>query len=287
VTYSATAHTLLISAPGDVPVDDTEKVMRTIARWNVIYGRQLGAVVVPMHWDLHSAAEHGVRPQAVINTQLVKDTDILIAIFWHRLGSHTGEAESGTVEEIDEAQANGAYVAILRCARDVDPRSVDSEQAERLSAFLDSIKAESLMLWYEDDAELAQRVDAILTQAVTRSATRTEAATETPRVQAEVWPRVEGSDRLSGSGRTRRVWRLILSNVGAEPARRVRFRLEPESPGEHAPRVLETRELEVLAPGGEAGFPLMVAMGMSSQARCVVEWEDSAGEHENVATVRI
>src|SRR5215207_8284701 len=146
---SATSYRLLVSAPGDVPSGDIESVMSTVARWNVIYGRQLGAVVVPVHWELHSAAEHGVRPQASLNTQLVKDADIVIAIFWHRLGSHTGEAESGTVEEINEAHENGAYVAILRCARDVDPRKVDPDQAERLSGFLDQIQSESLMLSYE------------------------------------------------------------------------------------------------------------------------------------------
>lgn len=72
-----------------------------------------------------------------------------------------------------------------------------------------------------------------------------------------------------------------------EPARRVRFRLEEETPGDTLPFVPEDRkELEALAPGGEAGYPLAIYMGVAPQARCVVTWEDSAGEHENVATLR-
>jgi hypothetical protein len=68
--YSATVHRLLISSPGDVNEDDVASVMRAVARWNVVYGRAFVAVVVPLHWDLHAAAEHGVRPQASINAQL-------------------------------------------------------------------------------------------------------------------------------------------------------------------------------------------------------------------------
>ena len=228
----------LISAPGDVSAEDIETVMRTIARCNVIYGRQLGAVAVPIHWELHSAAEHGVRPQASLNTQLVENTDIVIAIFWHRLGSDTGEAASGTVEEINEAQKHGAYVAILQCASDVDARQVDPAQAEKLRDFFDRIRPESLVLPYADDGELAQRVDAILTRAVTRSATLGEAATEAPPASGtEVWPRVESRERVrtysSGHTSTRwRDWEIVLSNTGIEPARSVRFRLEAEKPGE-------------------------------------------------------
>jgi hypothetical protein len=104
----------LISAPGDVPDADIQTVTRTINRWNVTYGSAFGAVVLPLHWELHSAAEHGVRPQASLNTQLVDEADIVIAIFWNRLGTATGEAESGTVEEIEEARKRGVYVGILR-----------------------------------------------------------------------------------------------------------------------------------------------------------------------------
>ena len=126
-----------------------------------------------------------------------------------------------------------------------------------------------------------------LTQAVTRSATRAEAATETPQSAADVWPRVESVDRAGAAGRLRRVWRLVVSNTGAEPARSVGVRLEPEGSGEHVPTVLGTeRVVEILAPGGEAGYELALHMNVAPQARCYVTWVDDAGEHENVATVR-
>jgi hypothetical protein len=247
----------------------------------VTYGQQFGAVVVPMNWELHAAAEHGVRPQASLNTQLVDVADIVIAIFWHRLGSPTGEAESGTVEEIDKAHANGAYVAILRCARDANPRELDPAQLQKLNEFCKRSESNSLMLDYNDAGGLAQRVDAILTQAITRSATRVATATERPVARADVWPRIERREGQRG------IMSLVLSNTGVEPALHVRHRLEEESPGAKLPiQMGETGELGALAPGGEAPYTLGFPMSVAPQARCVVTWEDSAGEHQNVATLK-
>jgi len=291
VTYSSTTYRLIISAPSDVPAEDLKVVTDAVNRWNAIYGRQFGAVVVPTHWQAHSAAEHGRRPQAALNTQLVEDADILVALLWHRLGSDTGEAESGTVEEITTAQSNGAYVAILRCTRDFPP-SIDPEQITKLRAFYAKAEANSLMLGYGQEAELTHHVDAILSRAVTRDTTRAEAAAQTARGDAEVWPRIESSEYVKtdskGRMRTRRRWQLVLTNTGAEPARHVRYRLETENEGDELPlKTDDERELEVLSPGGEAAYGLLMVMGTASQVRCIVTWEDSGGDHENMATLRL
>lgn len=290
MTYSSTAYRLLISAPRDVPLEDVTIVNDTVGRWNAIYGQQFGAVIVPTHWKLHSTAEHGGRPQAALNEQLVADADILVALFWHRLGSATGEAVSGTVEEIERAYGNGAYVAILRCTRDF-PQSSDPEQIQKLRAFFESVEPKSLMLGYSDEAELARHVDAILIRAVTRDSTRAEAAVGTPRAGADVWPRIESSEQartdLRGRVTASRQWRLVLANSGSHPARNVRYRLEAENEDDDLPfDQNDGRALEVLAPGSEASYLLILHMGVAPQARCIVTWDDVAGEHENRATLR-
>jgi hypothetical protein len=291
MTYSATAYRLLLSAPGDVSDEDIATVMATIARWNAVYGPQFGAVVVPTHWKLHSAAEHGIRPQESLNVQLVEKADIVIAIFWQRLGSPTGEAASGTLEEIEEATAAGAYVAILRCARDLPRRGVDPDQLKKLDEFYEQVATRSLMLDFADSAELTRHVDAILNASVTRTRARAETVVEGVGSGAAVWPRIESGETAEtdarGRIRTRRSWRLVLANTGQEPARRVRYRLEQENPEDHLPIELDARrELEVLAPGGEASYTLLMTAAATAQMRCVVEWEDSAGEHANAATLR-
>lgn len=243
------------------------------------------------HWRQHSAAEHGERPQESLNAQLVDEADVVVALFWHRLGSPTGEAESGTSEEIERAHGNGSYVAILRCERDIDPQALDLEQVTRLRTFLGELEPESLMLAYSDEAGLARHIDTILTQAVTRDSQRAEAAAEATIGGAEVWPRVETSESIKTDSKGRikpqRKWQLVLSNTGEEPARNVRYRLEPENEEEDTPTQLDDdRELEVLPPKGEAAYGLFMHSGVASQARCVVSWEDSAGAKENRATLR-
>lgn len=255
-----------------------------------MYGEQFGALVVPTHWTSDAAAQHGDRPQASLNNQLVNSADIVIALFWHRLGTNTGEALSGTVEEIEEAADGGAYVGILRCTR-AFPHDVDTAQIESLRDFYSSIVDRSLVLPYADEPDLARHTEQIVLWAVTRNSTRAQAAADTASIGAEVWPRVESEEKTKtdskGRIKTRTHWRLVLSNTGTEPARNVRYRLDPEEEGDALPRDLSgDRDLEALPPGGEARYTLALHMGVASQARCVVEWEDSTGAHENVATVR-
>lgn len=154
--YSTISYQLLVSAPGDLPEEDIRAVFDAVARWNVLYGKPQGATVVPTHWSHHSAAEHGTRPQESLNKQLVEGADILVALFWHRLGSPTGEAESGSVEEIEEATARGAHVGVLRCTRAIPASDLDADQASRLKAFLEEIRPKSLILEYEDAVSLRE-----------------------------------------------------------------------------------------------------------------------------------
>jgi hypothetical protein len=294
MTYSATTYRLLISAPGDVPSEDIATITDAVARWNASYGQNFGATVVPLHWGVNSAAQHGERPQAALNSQLVESADIVIALFWHRLGSDTGAAESGTVEEIEEAHGAGAYVGILRCTRDY-PQSVDTDQLERLREFFERVGPQSLMLEYGDEQSLSQHVEAIINQAIARAGARAEGAAEQPSAAtAEVWPRVESSEHPTTDPRgrisTKREWQLVLSNTGTEPARDVSYRLEAEGDAdaqEELPLDIgDQRPLEVLAPGSDARYQLMMHMGVAPQARCVVSWSDAGGEHENTATLR-
>jgi len=269
-------------------------------RWNVIYGRKFGANVMPLHWAKHAAAEYGVRPQEVLNKQLVEQADVVIALFWHRLGTDTGEAESGTVEEIEKADARGSHVAVLRCIRDIPAGDLDPEQIKRLDYYLASIQNKALVLEYSDENGLRQHVETILTRVVSTSSAQAEAQTEAESNEpstapptgppAQVWPTLDRREGVKtdskGRVKTENRWFLVLSNTGHEPATHVKYVLEPDGEGE-APLDFEgDRELEALPPGGDAENQLHLHSGVASQARCTVTWEDSAGEHENFATLR-
>jgi hypothetical protein len=97
--YTATVLPVMIASPGDV------REYRTVARdviseWNHIHSETHKTVMLPVGWDTHSSPELGASPQDLINDRVLEDCDLLIGIFWTRLGSPTTRAPSGTVEEI-------------------------------------------------------------------------------------------------------------------------------------------------------------------------------------------
>lgn len=293
--FSAQIYPLLISSPSDVNADADIAIEATL-RWNVIYGRQFNSSVMPLHWTRHVAAEYGVRPQESINNQLVEEAEIVIALFWHRLGSDTGKSDSGTIEEIEEAHDRGAHVAVLRCRRDIPSDDLDAEQASKLDSYLLGLRDKALVLDYEDDNGLRQHVETILTRAVSASSAQAKAeatvAAPSSEIQpaAQVWPGLERREAVKtdskGRVKTENRWFLKLSNTGTEPAKHVKYVLEPDGEGEIPHDLGDDRELESLPPEGESETQLYLHSGVASQVRCTVTWEDSGGEHESVGTLR-
>lgn len=301
MAYSALVRRLLISCPGDVPSEDMAVAHKAINRWNGVYGEAFGAVIVPISWGTHAAAEFGHPPQDILNKQLVDRCDICLALFANRLGTATAAAESGTAEEIGRFGDSERYVGILRSRRPVDASRIDLKQAQRLETYLVSMEKNALILNYASDDELSQKVDAILASAVARDQGRADlqlqqASGQAPTRVAEVWPRVNSSERMTnlsgGRNIVMRNWYLVLSNTGDGPARDVRVKIEPFSAQWDAWRILgggadSEPEVEILAPHSEVSFPLLVAMGSASPVRCVVSWNDDRGGQENAATLRL
>ena len=65
---------------------------------------------MPVGWETHSHPEMNKKtksPQDVINKQVLKDCDVLIGIFWARIGTPTKKHKSGTIEEIYEFLEEG------------------------------------------------------------------------------------------------------------------------------------------------------------------------------------
>jgi hypothetical protein len=303
MAYSALVRRLLVSCPGDVPERDLAVVHKAINRWNGVYGESFGAVIIPISWGAHAAAEFGGAPQDILNEQLVDKSDICLALFANRLGTPTATAESGTAEEIERLGDSGRYVAILRSRRPVDPGTINLQQAQQLEEYLRRIGEKALILNYADDDELNQRVDTILAAAVSRDQGRADLQREQTSGQvpvrvAELWPRLESSESAIEFPDRRvrlpyRNWRLVLTNTGDAPARDVRVALEAYNNQESAWVISRDEDhsdgepdVEVLAPHGEIAFPLSITREMPGQVRAVVSWSDDRGRQENVATLR-
>jgi hypothetical protein len=97
---------VLIASPSDL-FEERQTATDAINEWSAQHAQAESIVLLPIRWETHAKPESGVRPQDALNRQLVKSSDILVGMFWTKIGTPTGVAESGTFEEINEFVAAG------------------------------------------------------------------------------------------------------------------------------------------------------------------------------------
>lgn len=149
MSYTALVVKVMIASPSDV-ARERQLIRDVIQEGNAIHAEDRKIVLMPVGWETHSTPDMGDRPQAIINRQLLKTSDLLVAVFWTRLGSPTGAAASGTVEEINEHLAAGKPAMIYFSAVPVRMDSVDGQQYERLRAFKEELRSRGLFDEYVD-----------------------------------------------------------------------------------------------------------------------------------------
>ncbi len=148
MAYNAKIIEIIIASPGDVP-DERQIVREVIGQWNAIYSRERNIVLMPVGWETHSSPELSARPQQLINDRILTHADILVGIFWTRVGSPTGKAISGSIEEIDEHIRQGKPVMLYFSNVPVAVDSVDPAQYEQLRIFKSWAMERGLVEFFE------------------------------------------------------------------------------------------------------------------------------------------
>lgn len=130
-----------------------------IAEWNVQHGDGMGARVELLNWRTHAHPDAGGRPQALINRQFADRADMVLAIFSRRLGSPTGKAASGTVEEIERARRRDKKVMVYFSLRPLaDGERLDLREQARIERFRRKLGRSALYGTYCDMKELEAEV---------------------------------------------------------------------------------------------------------------------------------
>ena len=70
----------------------------------------------------------GGRAQEILNKQILERCDLLVGIFWTRIGTETGGYISGTVEEIEKHVASKKPAMLYFYGQPVEEGIVDKEQ---------------------------------------------------------------------------------------------------------------------------------------------------------------
>jgi len=127
MSYNAEVYNVMLASPSDVN-DERQIAQHIIHDWNNIHSKTRKIVLLPLSWEYNVAPSMGNRPQAIINEKVLKYADILIGIFWTRIGTPTGKAISGSVEEIDEHIKSDKPTMLYFSNKPVLPDSIDPEQ---------------------------------------------------------------------------------------------------------------------------------------------------------------
>lgn len=298
MAYASLTLQMLVSAPSDVSDADLRAVQQTLNRWNFREGRRFSqgpVTVIPLSWTETAYSEFGIRPQESLNRQLVDEADLVLAMFADRLGTPTGKAESGTVEEMERMLKAGKHVSVVRSvAARSNPGLGAARERVRLEEFLAEVRAGGgLVFEYAEHLQLAGQIELMLSAQADRFLRDvTSDDTRNADDPKGVWPRIEFTETIgadeNGRLRTQKAWYLILDNRTDRTARNVRHRFETPS-GLPASR-FDSRHtddvIEIMAPNAVQRFPLQVSFASAGQAICVVTWDDSDGTHESRATVR-
>ena len=167
MSFAATVLKVMIASPSDVAAE-RKLIREVIHEWNVVNSEDRKVVLLPVGWETHSSPEMGDRPQAILNRQVLQGCDILIAAFWTRIGTPTGLAQSGTVEEIEEHIATNKPALLYFSSVPVREGSGDATQFSALKEFKNSCRERGLIEEYDDLSTLHAKLTRQLALTVIR-----------------------------------------------------------------------------------------------------------------------
>lgn len=152
MSYIAKAFNVMVASPGDV-ASERSIVRDVIYEWNAVHSAKRQIVLLPIGWESHSSPEMGASPQTIINNQVLDKCDLMVGVFWTRLGTETDEYSSGTVEEIERHVAAAKPVMLYFSSQPVAMDTADLDQVAKLKVFKESCKKRGLYESYDSHAD--------------------------------------------------------------------------------------------------------------------------------------
>lgn len=153
MSFKSETYRVLIASPSDL-VEERQAATEAVNEWNAQHAVAESVVLLPVKWETHARPQSAVRPQEAINRQLVRGCDILVGMFWTKIGTSTGVAESGTVEEIDQFVGAGKPALLYFSSRPIDPNRIDLKQHRKLKSFKDATYKKALTGRFSEVDEL-------------------------------------------------------------------------------------------------------------------------------------
>lgn len=137
---------LFISCPNDIK-DEIDSIRLIVDDINKTFGHQNSYSLECLNWSTDTYTQIGDDAQDVINTQLDPQYDILVGIFWQKIGTPTKRDKSGTIEEINRAIANSSKEFLIYF-KNTPPESLndlDLDQLAKVKSFKNDLSKKGVL----------------------------------------------------------------------------------------------------------------------------------------------
>ena len=161
---------VFVASPSDV-AEERRAIEPVVQEVNQTTGRRVGLMLDLLKWetDTYPGLASG-GPQAVIDMQIpVEDCDVVIGIFWHRFGTPTGFADSGSSSEIERAcesalRRRRPHVMVYFSEQPASPKTTQElDQWRKVVEFREKVEKLGLAVPYESVQDFAEQVRKHLT----------------------------------------------------------------------------------------------------------------------------
>lgn len=153
MSFESLVFEVFIASPSDVG-QQRDEIENKINEWNKLYAEDTKVILLPRRWEdlAPSYNSNAADAQKIINEELVQKCDIVIGVFWTKLGSETTTHNSGSIEEISIFIEQDKDVLVY-FVEDKVPLDILSKQANSLQK-LDAYKEEFRKREYPKDIML-------------------------------------------------------------------------------------------------------------------------------------
>ena len=97
---------IFIASSNDLE-EERAVIRETIHQWNEIHAFKSQVYLDPVLYQSRVRFDSSKAAQSVINTELLDSCDLMIALFWKRLGTPTTNFKGGTLEELNRFRVSG------------------------------------------------------------------------------------------------------------------------------------------------------------------------------------
>jgi hypothetical protein len=149
MTYSATVLPVMIASPSDV-LEYRAIAREVLHEWNYVHSTAEKVVLMPVGWETHSSPDLSSPAQDLINERILEHCDLLVGIFWTRLGTPTANATSGSAEEIQRHVGKGKPALVYFSSSPAALETVDATQYAALKTFRVWCEAQGLVEYIDN-----------------------------------------------------------------------------------------------------------------------------------------